>query len=225
MGLISNDKIKPSYFPPGGRFSLLLSVPRQDMDELLSTLGLFARFSAIGSRCRNGWGSFLLTGPADFELPEPKAIRDLDQALDRDFPHCLGRDERGPLFWQTPQPRESWHECMRDLARIYVSLRLQFPLTGGRHRSPQDRHLLGYPLTNHPVNRRGWKNGRHASGLRLLVRKDGDKRHRGYFLHLPHLFSTAMWPEEEKQRQLRIWQKVHRKLDEECRRIDFGEVQ
>lgn len=109
---------------------------------------------------------------------------------------------------------------MNELAEIYLQVRLEHQFQGGGpHSSPQDRHALGYPAgRNHGV--KSWGNqGRHGSALRLIVRKEPEG-HRGYILHLPHLFSKEMWP-NGKDRQIQIWQQVHASLDKLCQRQEI----
>jgi hypothetical protein len=92
------------------------------------------------------------------------------------------------------------------LADIYVKTRLSLNI---KARGKQERHLLGYPVTHHSVP--GWQ--RHASALRLLVRKSETGLYNGYILHVPHLFSKKMWGELDAGKQRSIWHKVHEKLD------------
>jgi len=221
MGLIHFKKgIQHSYFPSGATFTWTLNVPHDRRDELETVLKLIQLFGAIGSRCRNGWGCFSWPGTR----PGSLAVQKWENAFSRDYPHCLGRDDRGDLFWRTRRSASSWEECMRELARVYISIRAGnreqdipgLDVTSGQR---PDRHLLGYPITNH--NLKIWNNGRHGSALRLLVRREGAD-YRGFFLHLPHLYSKKMWP-ADKERQIRIWQQVHTGLDKLCQRIPYQE--
>lgn len=224
MGLIHYKKgILHSYFSPGGKFSLVVSASHEAVKDVEASLNLFNIFGAIGSRSRNGWGSFYWKGNQDSPV---SSVRNFSDAFDRDYPHCLGQDNKGPLFWKTKQARPNWEDCMKDLAEIYVSIRagneqLHIPKLEVNSGSPPDRHLLGYPITNH--NKVWGPQGRHASALRLLVRKE-HSGHRGYILHLPHLFSTDMW-KNGKERQMKIWQKkVYPTLDKLCTRAQYEEA-
>lgn len=215
MGLIHYKQgILHSYFPVGEKFKLQLEAPEKILQQLKSTLAIVNKFGAIGSRSRNGWGCF--QWPASQSNVEIN-YKKFQDAFDRDYPHCLAKDEKGLLLWKTKKLHKTWEMCMRELAEIYVAVRTKLNVTKG---SPPDRHLLGYPVTNHPVHH--WdKNDRHrhASALRLIVRKENEQ-YRGYFLHLPHLFSQQMWP-NDKTRQIEIWQKVHATLDHYCDRANF----
>ncbi len=221
MGLIKNG-IQHSYFPPDGEFSLIISAGHEAVKDVEASLNLFNIFGAIGSRSRNGWGSFFWKGNQDSPV---SSMRNFSDAFDHDYPHCLGQDNKGPLFWKTKQTRSNWEDCMKDLAETYVSIRagnkkLNIPKLDVNSGNPPDRHLLGYPIMHH--NQVWGPKVRHASALRLIVRKETDGL-RGYILHLPHLFSTDMW-RNGKNRQMQIWQKVHTALDILCNRAQYEEA-
>jgi CRISPR-associated protein Cmr1 len=226
MGLIHYRKgILHSYFAPGENFRLRITVGSGAQRAVQSTLRLIDAFGAIGSRSRNGWGCFAWNKAMDVS---GLSFRKFIDAFDRDYPHCLGADDKGLLLWKTKDSRTTWQDCMKDLAEVYISIR-----AGSRQKgipkldvnlgNPPERHLLGYPVTNHNIMKPGWgRQGRHASALRLIVRKETDG-HRGYILHLPHLFSEVMW-QNGTQEQIKIWQKVHVTLDKLCRRVVTKEV-
>jgi hypothetical protein len=117
---------------------------------------------------------------------------------------------------------------MKELADVYVSIRAgnkdkNIAKTPVKGNTIPDRHLLGYPITKKHTVARWGNSGRHGSALRLLVRREADQ-YQGYILHLPHLFSKQMWPENEKKRQMQIWQSIHGKLDSLCDRVTFKEA-
>ncbi|MBV5329730.1 MAG: type III-B CRISPR module RAMP protein Cmr1 [Chlorobium sp.] len=228
MGLIHfKNGMLHSYFAAGEKFQLKVEASLQAIGEVQSALTLLGTFGAIGSRSRNGWGSFQWQQPT--QSPQ-FALHNFASAFDRDYPHCLGKDSNGALCWKTQMPNSTWELCMKDLAEIYVSLRAgnnnkQIHKLEVNQGNPPDRHLLGYPVTNHNVALRNWGNqGRHGSALRLIVRKEADG-HRGYILHLPHLFSKEMWSSDTKgkERQIQIWQQVHSSLDKLCQRQEIKE--
>ena len=219
IGLIHPTKgVQKPYFKTGGGFSLHLTAPPNLITEPLM---LFRLFAAIGNRSRNGWGSLQVeTASSGIDLsPGPaveQAVRPFEEAFDRDYPHCLGKDEKGLLLWRTSATYPSWENCMKKLAEIYLATRLTLNIAG---QGKQERHLLGYPVTNHPVP--GWQ--RHASALRLLVKRDDSGTYRGCILHLPHAFSRRMW-DLDTYTQTRIWRGIHRKLDEAMQRAKLEEM-
>lgn len=217
MGLMRPDgQVNHSYFPTESTFSLVLDFPSDIQKELEPTLALVAAFGALGARCRNGWGSFQIEQGLTWSKEELMAslegcTKDWWKGFDKDYPNCLGLDNKGkPLLWKT-SPQDSWEKAMRALAEAYIAIR-----TGNVSKkiSKLDpgpgfakRHLLGVPLTNHPVNIE-----RHASPLRLVVRRTGERNFNGFILHLPFRFAGA--PQElDSQWQMEVWQQVHQGLD------------
>lgn len=100
--------------------------------------------SARWADVRNGWGSLVLEGdglkgldaltqsnPLLNELARP-----LDQCLQLDWPHALGRGADGRLLiWTSKQPLATWRDAMVELARVKIEFRaknklLQFTRNG-----------------------------------------------------------------------------------------------
>jgi CRISPR-associated protein Cmr1 len=241
MGLLSpqGEVKKPrSYFPADSAFTIKVDCSSAAEAEVKKSLALFQAFGAVGSRCRNGWGSFCIISGG---LPREEAVGYLEQfthpwekGFEQDYPTCLGKDEKGPLLWKTREPRKSWEEAMRDLADAYAGLRARTeggigPLDADGKAEPSERHLLGFPLTNHWAEGRtnqGWgKDGRHASPLRFVVRRR-PPGYVGFVLHVPHRFSDDMTrgiAALQPDKQLAVWKEVHRKLDHLLDRAAYEE--
>ncbi len=241
MGLLTPRgelKESRSYFPKGSQFFLLIESVQEVEGDVKNTLALIQAFGALGSRCRNGWGSFCITSGG---LEKEGALRLLDRfthpwqdGFSRDYPTCLGKDDRGPLLWKTKSPQKSWEEAMRDLADAYASVRAVTaanigPLDADGTTEPAERHLLGFPLTNHQAtnqSRQGWgPDGRHASPLRFVIRPRPEG-FIGFVLHLPHRFSDSMTEgiaALQEDKQLAVWRKVHTKLDHLLHRASYEE--
>lgn len=218
MGLIHfKNGIQHSYFDVGNPFRLILSFPKQNDNQIRPVLGMIKAFGAVGSRSRNGWGSFSINNES-FNINEMSAdlgLNTLDWKkgfLEKDYPHCLGKDEKGLLVWLT-DPQKDWVNAMKMLAHIYIQVRAGNVNDIGKlnpgNKSFAERHLLGIPLTNHSVGVRG-NNARHASPLRFVVHRVGSG-YRGIILHLPHRHSNDQAPKEINQTA--VWKKIHQKLD------------
>lgn len=190
-----------------------LAIPEADALVLERALALMHGFGTLGGRSRNGWGSFALapqgdTGPLALDLP----LRLWRDCLDRDWPHAIGGDDKGPLIWQTaPQP--DWKALMKTLAVVKIGLRTQFVFTTGKNApNPEDRHWLSYPVTNHSVQPWGG-NARLPNSLRFKVRRDAQdpKKLRGVIFHVPCLPPPAFHPDRKAIEG--VWQRVHAFLD------------
>ena len=229
-----NLVIKNSYFSPNSRFDLQLSLPEKYSTEIIKALSLIKAFGAVGARSRNGWGSFQFTSAEldlnNLQIHLDEITRDWPEGMrEKDFPNCLGRDTRGPLIWKT-KAEQKWAEVMKHLADTYIGLRArtvnEIPrLNPNGSDQPDERHLLGFPLSkNHPARQaRNWgSSGRHASPLRFVVHQVRNE-FQGFILHLPHRHSKEM-PFPAHINQPRVWEKVHKKLDGLLERANYSEV-
>ncbi len=216
----------------GESATLSLAFPEEHAPRIEHALSLMDRYGTLGSRSRNGWGSFaLLPSPAsgrgaggEGALP----LRDWRQALALDWPHAIGADETGPLIWQT-KPFDDWQALMKELAIIKIGLRTQFlynliaangdkPIikkdeqVGINHGQPQDRHWLSFPVTNHPVSRWGG-NARLPNSLRFKLRPapSAPKKLVGVVFHVPCKPPAAFSPDLPTLEA--VWTCVHAFLD------------
>ena len=199
----------------------------RELDEVKKAIRLAHWFGTVGSRSRNGWGSFTVRIDGE-ELPNLDAAREeilaiarpFDEAIGKgtEFAHAIGCDDRGLLVWRT-RPMGSWEEVVRRLAQLKIGFRTQFSFRGRNHPRPEDRHILAYPVTNHRVNARGWgNNGRLANQLRFKITAEG-RQYRGIVVHFP-----ARLPYEVRRgfdggelcaQEIRVWRQVHRYLDQQ----------
>jgi CRISPR-associated protein Cmr1 len=221
MGILqTNGDPKHSYFPVNSKFDWEINYPASHESSLDNVLALVCSFGTIGSRCRNGWGSFQLHSE-EGELASPSILSGLEcdwrQSFVYDYPHCLGHDGEGSLLWKTTKAHADWKAAMHELADAYISVRARAvanieKLDPGGSNNASERHLLGIPLTHHNA----WSNqARHASPLRFVLRRQPDG-HRGFILHLPHGFSQKMakqYPKLSVEYQISVWEKVHNKFD------------
>jgi CRISPR-associated protein Cmr1 len=238
MGLMRGQRVLHSYFPPGSPFQLIFEHPNALTEELKIVFTLIQTFSAIGARCRNGWGSFrVINADPDISIEEKTEVlrrvtRDWESAFEKDYPNCLGKDEK-PLLWKTADSYDNWGNAMRELADVYVGVRARKvdrfgPLNPDGQQNPDERHLLGFPLTHHMAKQgQNWgSGGRHASPLRFFVHyKDGE--YKGFVLHLPHAHSKEMpFPNQRRKPlswQIEVWKEVHNKLDHLMPRATYEE--
>lgn len=150
-------------------------------------IALMNNYGTLGGRSRNGWGSFELEG----EKPELTVhLRDWETAMELDWPHALGRDEKGTLIWQS-SPQANWEDAMRLLAQTRVDMRRAVPVP--------DRLMLAYPVTKATMP--GWgKNDRVPNSLRFKVRAQG-KQFVAVVFHMPCRPAKALWQKLTPQSQ------------------------
>lgn len=233
-------------FPTSHHDAGLKVVIEANVSRIERALWLMHLYGTVGGRSRNGWGSYDLRLREGDNWGNGKAspLRDWKQCLDLDWPHAIGKDEKGPLIWRT-QPHDDWKSLMKTLAIIKIGLRTQFKLTldqkagdeeikdkktgnkdGINHGKPQSRHWLGYPLTKHPVQpwdhetvngKKRSLNLRLPNQLRFKVRATDDRKLVGVIFHVPHLPPPAFNPNRTAIEG--VWQKVHTFLDAPAQKL------
>jgi CRISPR-associated protein Cmr1 len=197
------------YIAPQSKAELTLTLPKNQHGTIIPILQMIDAFGAIGSRCRNGWGAVALSG-ADFVRQQPNTFPTTPAASligGKEYPTALGADSTGILCWRSDSQKD-WAAAMQLLATTYLKLRV------GENITPpglQQRHILGYPVTNHSVPNWGGTNGRMPSQLRLLVKKNQQDQLEARILHLPHRLPKP-W-NSRLGSELSIWRKIHQHLN------------
>ncbi len=195
----------------------LALLDESEASRLGTALHLLNLYGTLGGRSRNGWGSFNLT-PLE---GTPKFGATLDDrfflpwrdALSKDWPHAIGRDDKGPLIWETGTQND-WKSVMRLLAEIKIGLRTQDAFKFSSSKADgrvHERHWLSYPVTHHDVFDWKKKGLRLPNSLRFKVRAGTDGTFRGVVFHMPCLPPPAFAP--DKSAVVQVWQQVHQFLD------------
>ena len=203
------------YIAPGSKANLLLSFPREEKVHMVDLLHYIDAFGTIGSRSRNGWGSLSLSG-AGFARKDVRsfATAPVSQLVSdkqgKQYPSLLGADSKGLLCWEVGVAKGEWKAAMQSLAETYMTLRTKINI---KPQGLRERHLLGYPVTNHILTEWDGNNGRMPSQLRLLVKRDRADRLVGRILHLPHCLPKDKPWNDRLDSQLDIWRSVHAHLD------------
>lgn len=219
-------------------------VMAEESQELTDSLQLMAWFGTLGSRSRNGWGSFALNAldasPKLTALPTPghrllgETSREWQKCLELDWPHALGTESGTPLIWLT-QPYKNWRAVMGALANIKVDIRrVAKTFIGPDHIG--GIHLLGYPAGGHwelPVFKKGRpsrdeEEARLASQLRFKVCAVPEGLV-GIVFQVPHGFPGALYRRLRTDQQdwvttnqAKVWGDIHKALNGMSRLTPFG---
>lgn len=208
---------------PGEKFALSVFFPKENRNNLIGALSLFAEFGSLGARSRNGWGSFnlLALNSSISLLPRKKLLEKYGKEIslifniDKKYPFKLGKSNGKPLLWKI-DIGNTWEDAMRLAGESYMNLRQQvLPFPQAPPNGVQERHILGYPITRHPIGDWGGNNGRMPSQLRIIIRKTNNK-YNAYFFHLPHKIPKP-W-NSSLGTELSVWQKIHEHLDKNFER-------
>jgi CRISPR-associated protein Cmr1 len=219
----------------------VIRCPSDRETEMRTILGLIHWLGTIGGRSRNGWGSLDIL--KDDDQPwcsrAPSVLEPVEKpwtdCLTLAWSHALGIEPASDgkpkrlLLWKTKSGYDgSWKDAMSEMARLKIALRAgSVPGTtrgaipvGNNNCKPNNRHLMGYPITNHDKVL-GW--ARLANQLRFKVIKDNlgddtEPKYYGIAYHMPHGLPAAMQAAYPKGSAFpaydqTVWTTVHTKLD------------
>lgn len=188
-----------SYISPKTRCTFSLLAPEKFTNELIEVLFLMHLFGTIGSRSRNGWGSFFII-PQNFKFNPPSVFSKFSSweqvfISDKCYPNLIGKDKKGVLAWRTNYCR-NWQDAMEKIGTAYYEL-----LEDIKNNSPcKYRNLLGTASGKE----------RLPAQVVLKVCPSKDKKCYGLIIHIPFLIEDKNWSSSE---QRDAGQYIHNYLD------------
>lgn len=238
FGESTNDVKNTAIKPKEETAQLKIGIPEENIDEITSSIHLMNWFGTLGARSRNGWGSLTMENKdhsIDLSVEMlSKYSRSLSECLKKDFdwPHAIGKDDRGLLIWRTKQ-HDKWQDVLAELADLKIKFRTIISIKNNwDSKKPvfDDRHLLSYPITNHGFE--GWcekdmhgklkktnkekliQKVRLANQIRFKVIKQNNL-YIGQIVHIPCSLPKPLLDKVKNiPDQIDTWQQVHRKIDE-----------
>lgn len=182
-----------SYIKPGYSFRLAIQMRNNDrLKEIIQALQYFCWFGALGSRSRNGFGSFKVKGiEGPLSLEEKEGLMSLPGKISLDpFNHSKSLPEfsalsGGARLFKTRRDYGTWDACLGELGHAYRNSRLSLEPS----HSYQKRQYIGAPLI---VNKMQISRlDRHAKPYFLRVH-ERQGRYTGYLLYLPSHYCTGL---------------------------------
>jgi len=184
------------YFPGGTEFRLCVSFRKNCVDELIRTFFIFWMFGGIGSRSRNGFGSFhlnnykaILSGvdlPHDYSMLIRKIIRDKPP---QSYPSFV----TGTKLFKTKTTHETWDNALAEVGKIYRGIRsgeikANNEIFEKKHLY-EKRQYMGAPIIVDKKDKSFLD--RHAKPYFIKIAKENN-RYRGYILYLPSKYCDGL---------------------------------
>ncbi len=185
------------YFPAGTtKFRLSLSSKKSSIDEILRAFLVFWMFGGIGSRSRNGFGSFHVNnyketlssvGMTDY----PNLIQKITKKTPpQSYPSFVA----GTKLFKTKASFETWDKALAEVGKIYRGIRSgEFKVNNksfeAKHYLYDKRQYIGAPII---VGKEGKSFlDRHAKPYFIKIARDDDK-YSGYILYLPSTYCDGL---------------------------------
>ncbi|MDD3654448.1 MAG: type III-B CRISPR module RAMP protein Cmr1 [Desulfotomaculaceae bacterium] len=180
-----------SYIKPGYKFTIeiITGTNAWERDELAGALRMFFLFGAIGSKARNGFGSFRLikSNPSDLIQTGLPDLGMIEKYLGyKGIPSYSAFSANARLF-KTKGKFYDWDSCLAELGYVYRDCRLSL-------KPRQKRQYIGAPLI---INKQYESIlDRHAKPYFMKVHKQ-DNEFTGFILYLPSLYCTGLQKDRE----------------------------
>lgn len=238
-GLARPPAIAPKDEGAELRIAFAPGVSDTEVVDIRKAMQLAAWFGTLGSRSRNGWGALQISGEkllgldglCDSALEAIVPLRPIDEAMQCEWPHAVGRSGDGrPSVWRVYARREivdgkpryvgfnTWRGVMERLAEIKIKFRTQFVIHGGEpHDDVEQRHVLAYPVTHHALigaRPNSKMDSRLANQLRFKVAENSKGELFGVIVHLPcemprTFFDGTIARAPDRNFQAGVWRQVH----------------
>jgi CRISPR-associated protein Cmr1 len=211
----------------GVKFNLTIAFHDDSyITDIFNALHCFSLFGGMGSRSRNGFGSFSITktegnvaGSIEMVSPTTKYSGDFMKKLFhrgltiQPYPSFT----QGLRIYCTKQLKNTWDEALADVGKIYRDIRIgDKKLNGSVFESKhnyQKRQYLGAPLDPHQEHFNSFLD-RHAKPYFMKVAKEGTQ-YRSYILYLPSLYCDGL-EEDRNKRKITNHVALDRNFTEVC---------
>jgi CRISPR-associated protein Cmr1 len=198
------------YIPANKKFNLIFSFNKdQYLSETLDAMYIFSLFGGLGSRSRNGFGSFFVTNFHEtFKHLSNSPINNLydKESIKASFKnsglHSYPAFVNKTRVFKSKVAHQTWDIALSEVGKLYRSIRvgeqkLNNVAFENKH-SYNKRQYLGAPLDPYREPFKSFLD-RHAKPYFIKVAKEGDK-YRSYILYLPSKYCDGL----EKDRNKRI---------------------
>ncbi|MCC7201900.1 MAG: type III-B CRISPR module RAMP protein Cmr1 [Nitrospirae bacterium] len=200
------------YIDSKSKFNLILNFHKDNyIDDIYRSIHVFSLFGGIGSRSRNGFGSFFIS-KIEGGGRESNTISSSTSQYSTDFLkkliHDSEKDVSYPSFshetkiFRAKQPKDTWDEALADVGKTYRGIRVGDKKLNGlvfesKH-SYNKREFLGAPLDPYNENFHSLLE-RRAKPYFIKIAKEGNQ-FRSYILYLPSLYCEGLENDRKSKR-------------------------
>ena len=194
------------YVLHGFRFTIHMTILRTEfISEILKAIYIFDLFGGLGSKSRNGFGSFCIVNREecfdlisnDVAIKNPYAKENLQKFIKRTGSKSYSSFADETKVFRAKEPFSTWDKSLGEVGVIYRGIRSGEKTlnTDGRqktfekHFAYDKRQYIGSPII---VDRQEKSFlDRHAKPYFIKIAKEGDK-YRAYILYLPSRYCVEL---------------------------------
>ncbi len=210
------------YILPGEKFSIVITLLRRNcFDDVIAAMLAFSLFGGIGSRTRNGLGSFDISNRTEafaaikdsFDINNPYQTENLKKlAKQAGEVSSYSSFSKGTKVFRAKNCFSTGLDALADVGKTYRSGRGFLEA----HYQFQKRQFIGAPLDPPKQIFKSFLD-RHAKPYFIKIAKEGDK-YRSYILYLPSKYCDGL--EKDRNKHPINHDKEDKKFAEVC--ADFN---
>lgn len=209
------------YIPPNTKFTVILNIFNENYKkDILKTFYVFSMFSGIGSRTRNGFGSFDVLNKTrvfeainnDFSVDTPYKMDNLAKLVKRVGVRSYFSFSDQTKVFMSKNFFDSWDKALANIGVLYKQIRSKLE----KRHSFEKRQYIGAPIIEKKVTHSFL--GRHAKPYFIKISKESGK-YRPYILYLPSRYCDGS-DSDTKNRRIN-----HSKVDNDFNNVcaEFNE--
>ncbi|MEO0206663.1 MAG: type III-B CRISPR module RAMP protein Cmr1 [candidate division WOR-3 bacterium] len=190
------------YYPSKTKFNIVLRFTNETcINEVLNAVHVWFTFGGVGSRSRNGFGSFnALTKEHAFEnIKDTLSVsnlyekKHLTKLIKGDGLSSYPSFTQGTKLFKAKQSFDSGLDALADVGKTYKNAKVGLE----RRHYFNKRQYIGSPI----VEKKETKSflDRHAKPYFIKIAKEGD-RYRAYILYLPSLYCEGLEEDRNKRK-------------------------
>ncbi len=209
------------YIQSGFKFKIHMTIIGEKfLNEILRAMYVFDLFGGIGSKSRNGFGSFSISNKDEcFRLLAERFSRQDDRYSKSNLLSFVKQTDNnsytsfvtGTMVFKTKGLHDKWDGALAEAGKIYREARLSIE---GKHNF-KSRQFIGAPLDppNEPSQFKSLLD-RHAKPYFMKVVKEGNQ-YRSYILYLPSLYCAGL-DEDRNKNRIKNHDELNNKFTEVC---------
>lgn len=197
------------YIMPRQKFNILLYIKEEKYaSELLKSLFVFNLFGGVGSRSRNGFGSFAIANNeeafeligADLSISQPYFSDNLKKLINQVDTSSYSSFSQETKVYKTKTAYDTWDKALWEIGKIYRGIR-----SGDIKKENQPfenkhfyekRQYIGSPIIADKQEKSFLE--RHAKPYFMKIAKEENK-FRSYILYLPSQYCAGLEPNRNKK--------------------------
>lgn len=213
------------YIPVNKKFNLVFSFNNDKyLSEVLRAMYVFSLFGGLGSRSRNGFGSFCI---ANFQEAFKDLFKDpINNFYDKEVIKVFLKNEslksyptfvNGTRVFKAKAAHQTWDVALAEVGKLYRGIRvgekrLNNTVFENKH-SYNKRQYIGAPLDPYQENFHSLLD-RHAKPYFIKIAKEGDK-YRAYILYLPSRYCDGL-EEDRNKNKIKNHAELSKRFTEVC---------